>query len=320
MQWYSQAVVLLALFGAALYFLHPFITEQRFRYNKFNVSRDFLRYSCEDKRRIGGHPSFLPYAQHSLDRVEGAWFICFDKGISVIENACTILSFGVNDDESFDRAMNNDYGCRVESFDPFVENGFFQVIRNKDPQLAQAVTLTVNPKWHFHRIGIVDENSKANEKQIGWMTSFNRILDYVKLKNKVIDIFKMDIEMGEWIVLDDLNVNYMCKYVKQFVLETHAAFIFPDVKTDPARHIHLLRKFEKCFNLFHRDTRFFKVYDHTAHSEFQEPISYSVPLKEFKTEIKLIDYMVTYGELYFVNTNFLPHNYLQRTLANFDNK
>ena len=312
-----KAVVFLALIAATLYFLHSLIIERRFRYNNFNVSRDFLRYSCANIRRIGGHPLLLPNAKHSMDRVEGAWYVCFDEGLSVRRNACTVISFGVNDDESFDRAMNNDYGCRVDSFDPFIENGFFKAIRGKDPKLAQSVTLTVNPSWHFHRIGVVDENSIKNENQIGWMTSYNRILNYINLKNKVIDILKMDIEMGEWIVLEELRVNYMCKYVKHFILETHAAFIFPTVKTDSARHIHLLRKFEKCFSLFHRNTRFFKT---PGRSEFQWPIKYKVPLKNYKTETNLIDYMVTYGELYFVNTNFLPHNYLQKAVSDLNNK
>ena len=199
MELYSKAVILFASFWLSLYFLHPFATEKRFNYDQFNVSRDFLRYSCKDRPRIGGHPTYLPLAKHILDRVEGAWFVCFDKGISVIQNACTVLSFGVNDDESFDRVMNHDYGCRVESFDPFVENTFFKAIRDKDQ--SHDLTLTVNPKWHFHRIEIVDEKTIQKQNLIlGWM-NFNRILNYVNLQNKVIDIFKMDIEMDEWTVL-----------------------------------------------------------------------------------------------------------------------
>ena len=285
--------------------MRPYLDEHRFGYSDFNVSRDFLRYSCVNKRRIGGNVAFLPFAKHSMDRVEGAWYVCFDKGVEVIENKCNIISFGVSSDESFDRAMNNDYGCRVESFDPYVENDFFKGIRNKDAKLAQAVTLTVNPKWHFHRIGVVDDKSLANENQIGWMTSFNRLLGYAKLKNEVIDVLKMDIEMSEWVVLEEFDMDYICKYVKQFLLETHPQFLIPSIKTDPDRHIHLLRKLEKCFKLFHRDTRFFKLYNQGLRSEFQDPESYSIPLTEYKSETHLVDYMITYGELYFVNTNFL---------------
>ena len=272
---------------------------------ELDISRDFLRYKCVDRKRLGGRSIYLEHAAHSLDRVEGSWFVCFDGGIALVKNSCTVLSFGVNVDETFDKEVNTQYGCQVESFDPFIESELFQSIRNKNQALANAVTLNVNSKWNFHRIGIVDEHSIRNLNQIGWMTSFKRILDYVKLTNKTIDIVKIDIEMGEWIVLNDLDVDYMCKYVKQFMLETHPTFVFPSVQTNPNDHLRSLRKFEKCFRLFHRDTRFFKRDDPYYRSEFQEPISHMIALNDFKTEIKLMDYMVTYGELYFVNKNFL---------------
>ncbi len=43
----------------------------------------------------------------------------------------------------------------------------------------------------------------------------------IELVNKTINVFKTDIEGAEWQVLEELDVDYMCKYVKQILLETH---------------------------------------------------------------------------------------------------
>ena len=185
----------------------------------------------------------------------------------------------------------------------------FQQLRDKKG--SNKVTLQVNPKWRFHRIGIVgDVKSIKNENQIGWMTRLHEILDYTGLNNKVIDVFKMDIENGEWEFLLNLNIDYMCKYVKQFMLETHTPEVNPNTfNLNLEQSLKVMRKLEKCFRLFHRDTRFYKDQGSGLYAfyktEFQEPITYKIDLNEFKSELKIIDFMVTYGELYFVNKEFL---------------
>ena len=114
--------------------------------------------------------------------------------------------------------------------------------------------------------------------------------------------------MAEWRVFDEFDVNYLCAHVKQIMFETHTAYLFPNVATDPERHLFILRKLEKCFRLIRRDTRFFREFTVNQYgfqkTEFQEPITYKIDLAEFKSEEKLIDFLVTYGELYFVNINF----------------
>ena len=73
----------------------------------------------------------------------------------------------------------------------------------------------------------------------------------------------MDIEYGERSFLETIDINYACKYFKQFILESHPYF------TEIHRNVdayHLLRKLEECFMLFHRDTRFFRegIYEETG--------------------------------------------------------
>ena len=71
----------------------------------------------------------------------------------------------------------------------------------------------------------------------------------------------------------------------------------------------LMRKLEECFLLFHRNTRFFIGDKHgtpTGHiTEFQNEEGFLLQLKYFGNEISLAKFMFNYGELYFVNKNFL---------------
>ena len=201
--------------------------------------------------------------------------------------------------------MNNNYGCQIESFDPFIENSFFSNLRARDFKLKNEVTLKVNDKWRFHRIGLVgDLKSVKNVNQIGWMARLDQILNYTQLNNKVIDIFKMDIENGEWEFLLNVNVDYLCKYVKQFLLETHTAENNRKVYNLPNKgSIILLQRLEKCFLLYHRKSFFFKVSNDDYN--FNHQLKYLVEFKQWENELEIFDYMVTYGNLYFVNINFL---------------
>ena len=120
----------------------------------------------------------------------------------------------------------------------------FKSLRDQKPN---AVTLQINQKWRFHRIGLVgDVKSVKNANQIGWMARLSEILEYTKLNQKIIDIFKMDIESGEWEFLLNIDMDYMCKYVKQFVFETHSTRSYSHSLNDNDA-LKAVRKFEQCF-------------------------------------------------------------------------
>ena len=213
-----------------------------------------------------------------------------------IQNDCLVLSFGINNDPSFDAQMYEEFKCRVESFDPFVEAEMFKRLRNNSDANINEVSLKVNDKWTFHRIGLIGNlNSVKNVNEIGWMSRLDDIINYTMLNNKVIDIFKMDIESGEWEFLLHIDINFLCKNVKQFMLETHTPKLNPkifDLNLDGA--LKVLRKLEKCFRLFHRDTRFYRDNRNGLYgfwkSEFQEPYTHKIDVGEYKSELKLIDF------------------------------
>lgn len=93
-----------------------------------------------------------------------------------------------------------------------------------------------------------------------------------------------------------MDMNYACKYFKQFMFETHMNFRFNE-----------LVKLEECFFMFHRHTRFYinNLLDTPTglKSEFQQT-NFSLNLSMFKDELYLAEYMFVNGEFYFVNKNF----------------
>ena len=276
-------------------------------------ARDFFRYECQNKIRAGGNQQLVNNAPHKLWRIDGAWFLCLDWQFNLNKNeGCNILSFGINQDYSFDFDLNKNYECNVHSFDPFFEAKLFSDIRESNELLKFSPKINVNPKWTFYRVGI-DGDSLLNHKNIklGESLNFEEILKYVKLENRIIDILKMDIEGYEKQFLDNLNMNYACKYIKQFVLETHPpeGHTKDNIKYDE-NLFKLMLKLEDCFLLYHRNTRFFIGDKHgtpTGHiTEFQnEDEGFLLQVKYFKNEINLANFMFFYGELYFINKNFL---------------
>jgi hypothetical protein len=182
----------------------------------------------------------------------------------------------------------------------------FTNIRKKH-NLNDSVSLKVNENWTFHRIGITGSQLNQDINKIGSLATFDEILDYTKLRDQLVDIIKMDIEYAEWNVLKTIDIDYLCTFVKQFLIETHPSG-WKSVPGTNTNYLKLLQNLEKCFLLFHRDTRFF--FEKTGRygfpkTEFQEPRTYKIDLNDFKDEKDMIDYLVTFGELYYVNEKFL---------------
>ena len=274
--------------------------------------RDFYGYKCQNRIRVGGAEWAVKNAPNPLWRIDGAWFICLDGNLAIEKNKkCNVLSFGINHDYSFDLEMNKKFGCNVFSFDPFVEAKIFADKRKSNNELKNSPVLSIDSTWKFYRIGIDgNSNKKYTNAKIKDLLNFDELLKYSELENEFIDVLKMDIEGAEKSFLAHLNMSYACKYIKQFVLETHppAGHSKNNFKYEDELYS-LMRKLEACFLLFHRNTRFFIGDKHgtpTGHvTEFQNNEGYLLQLKYFGNEINLAQFMFNYGELYFVNKNFL---------------
>lgn len=280
------------------------IDQEKINYFKSDtIIKDFFHYNCKDSKRIGGKPQYVSNTKNPQWRIDGAWFVCFDSNLKPLSDNCNILSFGINDDDSFDYDFNHNYGCNVYSFDPYVELERFSKLRNSNPTLKDSFKLKVNNKWHFYRTGLVGSvGNISNVTQIGGMNTLENIIEIIQLKEKVIDVLKIDIERGEVDVLENFNLDYACKYFKQFVLETHPV-------NDLDVYIYkLLLKLEKCFLLFRRDTRFFRgdSFGPTGNIiEYQRLNGWNLNIKNYKNEVILSKFLLSMGELYFINKNFI---------------
>lgn len=114
-------------------------------------TRDFMSYNCKNMKRIGGQNEFIKNAPNPLYRIDGAWFICFDDQLAPLKFNCTILSFGINHDFTFDMEMNKEFGCNILSFDPFIEADIFAKIRAANKYLSKSIVIKVNSKWSFYK-------------------------------------------------------------------------------------------------------------------------------------------------------------------------
>jgi hypothetical protein len=278
-------------------------------YNNFGgiiTVSDFKRFECKNRIRIGGNKGYLTKARSNLWRIDGAWFICADDQFKLKQNSCTVYSFGINFDYTFDTSIKKDYGCQVYSFDPFVEAPIFVEKRKSNIILNNSYELKMDDKWTFYRVGIAGyRNSTRNENSIEWLATLDQILDITKQRDKIIDVLKMDVEGAEKGFLEALDMNYACKYFKQFVFEGH---FYSNQKSKIWATYKLIKKLELCFLLFHRDTRFFlrDTWGETGHmTEFQNPNEFKLEIKEYESELELALKMFINGELYFINKNFL---------------
>jgi len=267
------------------------------------LQRDYIYYECKDRRRLGGFKkdAWRPMPKNELERFDGAWFVCFDGNLAPVLNKCTVLSFGIDWDDSFDFDINTEYGCTVHSFDPFKEATRFTKIREKNPELKDSLYIDVNRNWRFYSLGVTGSKENIqNPNKRGGIDTLENILERFNLKNKLIDVFKVDIEGSEENLLANLDIDYACKYFKQFMIETHIADLNKNLIYV------LLRNLEQCFSLFHRDSRLIGPnFKGETFLEENKKKGFKINTKYFEDENMLSKFLISAGELYFINENFL---------------
>ena len=130
--------------------------------------------------------------------IQGAYFVCNDGNLKPINSDCIVLSFGVNTNDAFEKDISEKLDCLVHSFDPFIQPPRVEQIKQARPHMKKNVTIEIKPNWFFHSIGITNGERIRDRHTIGWLDTYEHILDYIGLRGKVIDVFKLDAEGAEW--------------------------------------------------------------------------------------------------------------------------
>jgi hypothetical protein len=128
------------------------------------------------------------------------------------EQPCNFISFGINDDPSFDREMADHWGCRGFAGDPTVSH---------PSKLHEKVT--------FHNVGasMLQDNEERLKDKGGttewWSTSMPKLRYFLGLER--IDLLKLDCEgcemaLGRDILRED---PYFLTHVDQISIETHVS-------------------------------------------------------------------------------------------------
>ena len=157
------------------------------------------RSSCRLAHDFGGQILNNPSG------IDGQKAMCIQPGhLSPPAGKCLVYSFGINNDWTFDEAMER-YGCQVYSFDPSMKVG--------DHDHTPAV--------HFFQMGLSNRDAIGDN---GWrLRSLSSIYEMLKSKHGdvVIDYLKMDIEGAEWAIIPQIIKSGMMDKVRQLAFEIH---------------------------------------------------------------------------------------------------
>ena len=149
-----------------------------------------ITYQCRNYKRFG-------------NKMGGGYKLCLDPPLLQKGKKCVALSFGIQNDFSFDDDIGTILNCTVHSFDPSIRHQEYARSNNT----------------YFHNIGVGAANYKTSN---GWpmyrFSDIRKMLGY-----GVIDIVKLDIEDSDWPVLRDIvKSGEASMFIKQIALEMHS--------------------------------------------------------------------------------------------------
>ncbi|XP_018017319.1 uncharacterized protein LOC108673940 [Hyalella azteca] len=160
---------------------------------------DYIEKSagCSNLKMFGGRSG----------KIDGSKAVCLDANVAPTPGSCIVLSFGINNEWSFDDAMEQ-YGCKVYAFDPTMDE--------------QAYLRGSNIHFHPWALGGVTgvANFRGKNRTI---YTYRDILKKINEEKSVIDYLKIDVEGYEIdffrnVLNDDAE---LLANVKQIGMEIH---------------------------------------------------------------------------------------------------
>ncbi|KAK3859698.1 hypothetical protein Pcinc_034204 [Petrolisthes cinctipes] len=161
--------------------------------------------------------------------VDNNKYVCLDPDVALNSSNCTIYSFGIGYDVTFDDQMSY-FGCEVHMFDPTINHS----------RLASQL----QPHQHFYHIGLDaitynktfvwnnEDDDKPGDVIVGDFDTWDHIRAHLHHQNTPVHYLKLDIEGYEWRILEELGSNGRLAGVKQLAIELHTSVIidYPDYK------------------------------------------------------------------------------------------
>ena len=189
--------------------------------------------ACEYRHYFGGEIQFW-----NPKGIDGQYPVCLDnemKPFSSNNRRCIAYSFGINNDWSFDEALEK-FGCEIFSFDPSMNQA--------DHDHSQHI--------HFYKIGL-GPSKIVNDRN--WkLMSLDSIYQMLKPRHgaHIIDYLKIDIEWSEWDALKQIIESGMLSKVRQLTIEFHYPYkgdainSMTDLTIEGYRSmVHLVKSIEK---------------------------------------------------------------------------
>jgi FkbM family methyltransferase len=207
----------------------PLSAYRRIRWIIFSRLNNLKNYSKYIYDCINNKSDFCPpklgIKRKNLGHGDGMWTICSSK---IRVKQPIVYSFGVGDDISFDLDMINQYSATVYAFDPTPISNSWVKKQNLPSQFKffNIGISSIDGVANFslpshHSVSFVQEYS-GNVKQSvqcpvsTWKTITN------KFNHTSIDIVKIDIEGGEYDIIDDILESPV--RVEQLLVEFHHRF------------------------------------------------------------------------------------------------
>ncbi|XP_064100687.1 uncharacterized protein LOC135211299 [Macrobrachium nipponense] len=167
--------------------------------------------SCRKLVMVGGSPT----CDRASTFLDGHKALCMDPQLELLPGGglpdkCLTLSFGVNFDTTFDRAVA-DLPCEVHLFD-ILDFSPVQLLEEKN-------------HVRFHKVGLAEtrrDNFYTDINQSLPVNSIDGLLVDYELMFRPIHVLKLDIEDDEWAVFKHLVKQPILDAVGQIAMEVHA--------------------------------------------------------------------------------------------------
>ncbi|XP_068223732.1 probable methyltransferase-like protein 24 [Palaemon carinicauda] len=211
---------------------------------KFAAVDDFYSWlsspetDCRKLLRFGG-----TYCQKTVDSDKN---VCLDADVALKPKNCTVYSFGIGHDTSFDD-MSNYFGCNVYMFDPSInkEDVSSQLL---EKQKFFHIGLSSKNYTMLHNITYVDSHDK--EVIEGKYSTYDKIRELVGHKNQPVHYLKVDIENTEWDVIPYLSKKGLFAGIMQIAIEVHTMTI---MKIPPNRVMEELQRYARILLLLRKE-------------------------------------------------------------------